>query len=421
MAGRRSCTAARPSTTRRLPRGQTTITGGSFARATKPGVSPAIAGKEKEAKEDLQLLLPSKKKRKLDNHGSAEKEEEPQHGHYLNDFLHLHSSFLKTLALQFAHNNGGGLIPADVGQMLGSIERIWKKRKVSIKDLRRIVWVWDLEKNKGSSSSSLFRIVNYYGLGEMCLEIQLDGQGRRKNGLGIDEDGLQRRFERILDDCRYQEEESLGLAPVHQCLATPPLLSLRRGQQRLQDLRNGVIKVKMDAHKNLDDDDDDDKADAQTNKTQSDNAGTTAMDRRKHLFERIKNKQLHQSTLLPPPSKETLLRRAAAERAEDVARILASLRPITTDSIMTPTAAAGPMQRKSYRIDTIVEHVQNSMRTPVSRQEIEACLDVLADVAGEWISIIVVKEVRNVVLKSFAHVSSRDIGERVRQLRIGYD
>lgn len=462
---------ARSSTRSCLPRGQTGIQ--NFARTTKAGVSAATAAttkaeekasgrnekvhlpvpvtpskkrklddsnlssetteeKEEAASEqtpsktlklgELTVSTPSKKTRprRRDNHHQSNQPATPDRPPCFDDFLRLHLSFLKALNLHFAHN--GAPTPADLQEFLVSIERLWRKRKVSVKDLQRLVWVWHQDATASKSTGRLsFRISNF-GLGKVCLECIRSGDTRQF----VDENGMQGRFERILEsfyvnaflarstanvDSDYDNNNfigTLGLAPIHKSLA--PFVPFRKGQQRLQDLKNGVIKVKTEAFG----------AQMQDGSSTLNTLDATT-DRRKNLLDRIKTKELHQTTLPPPPSKEMLLRRAAAERVEDVVRVLASLRP-ADDSVGSNLRGTGPIQRKPYRVDTIVQHVQDSLPSPVSRHEIETCLDILAqtNVAGHWISIVTVKDIRSVVLKTCNDVSTKDIGERVRRLKIGY-
>lgn len=373
----------------------------------------------------------------------------------LTDLTTLNSSFVKALILHFAHN--GPLAPADLRDFLHGIQRIWKKRKVTIQDLRRLVWVWD---QRGlvpgcacaSSRVPLFRIVNY-GLGRVCLEcVNRSGSGSGVGSAGagctVDENELRVEFERVLgvlwvrwngdrgldrdldksedvDEDNEEEEEDeedglsmLGLAQVHEELT--PLTTNRTGQLRLQDLKGGIIKTKTDALR------------AKTNEDGEDSkskSADTPTDRRKGLLDRIKDKKLQQSKLPPPPSKEMLLRRAAAERVEDVVSVVALLRPTTTANASvgassSPSSSLTTVtQRKPFRLETIVQHVQDSVRNPISFEEVEICLDILAriDVAGQWVSFVTVKGIRSVVLKSFGNVSPPEIGRRVRQMRIGWE
>ena len=141
-------------------------------------------------------------------------------------------------------------------------------------------------------------------------------------------------------------------------------------------------------------------------------ARDTTADRRKGLFERIKNKELLQSKLGPAPTKEQLLRRSAAQRAEDVTRVLALLRPsYTTTAIVA--------QRKPFSWQTLIQTIRDSLRNPIPAEEIAACLDMLAqkDVAGDWIDIVTIGSLKSVVLMSARDISPKEIGLKVSKMQ----
>lgn len=341
---------------------------------------------------------------------------------FFDDLLRLHSAFLKALALHSVHN--GVAAPVDLREFLGSIGQLWRKRKVVVKDVQRLVWIWEQSQQQDAAKPP-FRLANY-GLGRVGLErVIQDGQTMR-----IDEAEWQEQFEQTLDllwektldsipNLADDEEkkvaehfvETLGLSPVHECLT--PLTSFRKGQQRLQDLRGGIIRMKTE------------KLRANSTKDNDGPAPKTLLDatpnRRKSLLDRIKNKELRQSTLPPPPSKEMLLRRAAVERIEDVASVLASLRP--AGYVGSGIKAMLAAQRKPFQISTIVQHIQDSVRNPISYREVEICLEVLArpDIAGNWVNFVFVKEAKMVVLKSCADVLPKELAAKACQMKIGYD
>ncbi|KAL1998159.1 hypothetical protein VTN02DRAFT_6747 [Thermoascus thermophilus] len=166
-----------------------------------------------------------------------------------DDLLRLHRAVVQALSLHFAHN--GPATPADLREFLPSVGRIWKKRKVVTTDLQRLIRVWDDEdepdeEGDGGSTVPRFRIANY-GLGKVCLE-RVGGQSVPAGPLNEHE--LQERFARKLEGVwrrvvdasssstqpdRDDFLEKLPLAPIHESFT--PFTSLRKGQQRLQDLK----------------------------------------------------------------------------------------------------------------------------------------------------------------------------------------
>ncbi|PYH43571.1 DNA replication factor Cdt1 C-terminal domain-containing protein [Aspergillus saccharolyticus JOP 1030-1] len=341
----------------------------------------------------------------------------------VHDLVSLYSAFQKAVSIHMMHN--GVNRPADLRELLPSIQRIWKKRKVVVKDLQRLIWV--LEQDESTPSSSSFRIANY-GLGRVCLETlsaaAADGttiSSISTAARGDDDNESLERFEQTVEllwekalDAADGDAETvdflgtLGVAVVHESLV--PFTTFRKGQQRLQDLKGGVIKLKTE---NL-------RANGQEGSTpvKSLDAAST---RKKGLLERIKDKQLRQAKLPPPPTKDMLLQRAAAERVEEVAGVLALLRPRG----YTGNGARAVMtaQRTPFRMETIVQNVKDSLRNPVADREVELCLEILAreDVAGQWVNLVTVNQLRSVVLKSYADVQPKEIAARVAQLKIGWE
>lgn len=344
----------------------------------------------------------------------------------LDDLLRLHLSFLKALTLHSAYH--GAAAPADLRGFPRCIERLWRKRKVVVKDLQRLIWIWEQTPNSDSETTTtsrpVFRIANY-GLGRVCLERSAPQDGEQTDR--IDETEWQEKFEQTLDllwekmldsveDPDHEQlavhfVETLGLAPIHESLT--PWTAFRKGQQRLQDLKGGVIRLKTEKFRAT--------ITGAKDEAASKPLADAAPNRQKGLLDRIKNKELRQSTLPPSPSKDMMLRRAAVERVEDVVSVLASLRPV--GYVGTGIKAMLAAQRKPFQISVVAQHVQDSARTPISQAEIEICLEVLArsDVVGHWVNIVPVNQVKMVVLKSCADVNPKDIGAKAREMRIGYD
>ncbi|OXV10625.1 hypothetical protein Egran_01613 [Elaphomyces granulatus] len=329
-----------------------------------------------------------------------------------DELIDLHSCFLTALSLHFAHN--GPSAPADLRHFLPTIERIWKRRKVMTRDLQRLLWISGEETDL---SAPCFRIANY-GIGKICLErVVRDSKASKGSSCCLDEDALQGKFERILEkiwrrvadqnEAESSFERNLGFVPIHESLT--PFTAMRMGRQRLQELRGNAAKVSLTKVKQ--------KTENHSIKQSSENTS----DRRKGLLDRIKDKEFCQSKLPPPPSKETLLRRSAAERVEEVARVLALMRPSNTTG---KGARAKVMpQKKPFRVETLIQNIQDSIPSPICKKEAGICLEILAqkDIAGDWVNIVTVNQLKSVILKSVITVSPREIRARVAKMKIGWE
>ncbi|KAF7592028.1 hypothetical protein BBP40_000751 [Aspergillus hancockii] len=321
----------------------------------------------------------------------------------LNDLVNLHSAFIRAISFHTAHH--GASAPADLREFLPTVQRLWKKRKVVVKDVQHLLWIWE----QGYTGFG-YRIANY-GLGKVCLERV------RREERSIDDNEMQEQFEQAVDllwekaldtvdgdESQVDFVASLGVSTIHESLT--PFTSFRKGQQRLQDLKGGVIKVKTERLK---------AASSEGLPVKTPDA-TNA--RRTGLLDRIRDKALRQSKLPPPPSKEVLLRQAAAQRVEEVAGVLALLRP--AGYVGSGPTASVTTQRKPFRLEMIAENVQDSLKNPISQREVELCLELLArpDIAGQWVNLVTVNHIKSVVLKSCADVSPKDIGVKARELKL---
>lgn len=326
------------------------------------------------------------------------------------DVLGLHSAFLKALTIHAAHQ--GSSTPADMREFLYSVERLWKKRKVVVKDIQRLLWVRD---QCHADVGPAYRLANY-GLGRVCLE-KLVREGRKDR---VNETESQEKFEETIDllwekalDAAGGDEDqvdfvnTLGVAPVHESLT--PFTAFRKGQQRLQDLKGGVIKMKTERLR----------AGPQAATPEKTPEATTA--RRTGLLDRIRDKALRQSKLPPPPTKEMLLHRAAVQHVEEVAGVLSLLKP--AGYVGTGIKALVATRRTPFRMEMIVQNVQDSLRTPISEKEVEVCLEILsrADIAGQWVELVTVNQMKSVVLKSCNDVNTKEIGAKVAALKIGWE
>ncbi|KAJ8113115.1 hypothetical protein ONZ43_g5226 [Nemania bipapillata] len=79
----------------------------------------------------------------------------------------LHTAFLKTLTLHYAHH--GSNVPADLRVLCPNIARAWGKKKVTDADIRICLGI--LGGSSPSPSSSPFCLSNY-GRGKICVEIE---------------------------------------------------------------------------------------------------------------------------------------------------------------------------------------------------------------------------------------------------------
>ncbi|KAK6526331.1 hypothetical protein TWF694_004929 [Orbilia ellipsospora] len=113
--------------------------------------------------------------------------------------------------------------------------------------------------------------------------------------------------------------------------------------------------------------------------------------RNSSLLERIRAKAQAAKSAAPPPPPEVQKRRTALQWLEAIIPILLQLTtPASTDILgkNKKTKLTVP-STTSYPMSTIVQNVKTSLQKPISRQEVEASLRVLADeVASEFVKIV---------------------------------
>jgi hypothetical protein len=166
-----------------------------------------------------------------------------------------------------------------------------------------------------------------------------------------------------------------------------PLLA--KGQRRLEDLRAGIILKKQ--------------AGKETTITLQ---ATDVNGRKPTLLERLKAKELRQSTLPAPPSKAERNRNAALHRLEEVVSVL---------SLLTTSTSVG-QQRVSFTLPTVLGKLRDSFKTPMSKEEGENCVRLLAsDIAPEWLRVVRMGKVDAIVVNRDSRPSDLDIKERVKR------
>jgi hypothetical protein len=163
-----------------------------------------------------------------------------------------------------------------------------------------------------------------------------------------------------------------------------PLLA--KGQRRLDYLKSGIT-VKKEAAK--------EKSPVETSN------GTKPT-----LLERLRAKQLHQSTLPAAPSKAEIARKAALQRIDEVVAVL---------SILSTSTSIG-QQRISFTLPTVLGRLCDSFKTPISKEEGATCVRLLAsEIAPEWVRIVKMGKVEALVVNRDARPTELDIKERVKR------
>lgn len=313
----------------------------------------------------------------------------------LEDFQDLYSSFLASLSLHYTHN--GNTSPVNLSSLLPIFTKRWKKRDVKLDDLQRMLSIVQTDNQSF--------VLRDHGRAGICLtRAEPRGRALKRAASYIDENELNARFREAL---RAAWHEWRTTAPDRQGSAAAFIKQLprcdiamhesaekaapmfARGRQRLADLKAGQASAKEEMARGA---------------PETNNAITgpiqASQTRGSALLDRILAKQTLLSTLPAGPTKAQLERKAALQRIEDIARVL---------SLIT-----GAKERSSFSMPVITQQLQQSLRNPISREEVERCLGLIADeILPGFVKILRSGEVTGVIVSRAGNVGLEEVRRRV--------
>lgn len=318
----------------------------------------------------------------------------------LLDLINLHAAFLTALSLQYAHN--GTHSPVDIRILCPDVARAWGKRGVTLEDIRRTLGVLNANIGEDCSDHRISQlIISDYGHGKLCIEIKMAAGKSGRIARPVNENLLNGIFLKGLTgawESRNSAEaepkdfiERLPLEPITTCssyLKISPLAA--KGQRRLEDLKHGITLMKEQEK-------------SKSNVTEA--AISSPTEAKPTLLQRLRAKQQLLSNRPPPPSKEELARKAALSRIEGVAAVLANL----------STSKSVGQQRISFTLPTVLSKLKDSLDTPMSKAEGEACLRLMAaEIAPEWVGIVKFGKMEALLVNRDARPKESSIRERIQ-------
>ncbi|KAK0362928.1 hypothetical protein LTR94_017437 [Friedmanniomyces endolithicus] len=297
----------------------------------------------------------------------------------------------------YAHN--GTTSPVMVGNLLPMITKNWKKRAISLEDLRRLLAI----QLRGQPD---FVLEDAGNVGVCLGRSQPRGRALKRVVSYIDEDDTNGRFEQALEASwkKWQMAEEAEDSSVTAFIAQLPLAEIAvsasvekasplfaRGQQRLADLKSAQRTASRIS-------------DTPSPATNNEEKPSKAVQSRgTSLLDRVLARQALASSLPAGPTKQQLERRAALHRVEDIARVLGLL--------------VGAKPRVSLSMQAMVQQLQQSLRNPISREEVEQCLELMAaEVMPGFVSLFVSGSVRGVVVRREGRVDAADVRMMVETL-----
>ncbi|KAK5652466.1 hypothetical protein OQA88_10510 [Cercophora sp. LCS_1] len=305
----------------------------------------------------------------------------------LLDILDLHTAFLKTLSVTYAHN--GGASPIDVRCIYSAIAQAWGKRTVTLDDIRLCIGVLGWKAVK-STIPPVFFIADY-GRGKVAIE----HDHKSGNNL-LREKKLNMEFEvnlRALWSGRRSDNTKLFIAtlpraPVRDCTLPHPVVA--KSQRTLEELKGGVVKKQQQKEE----------IKAATPTVNADGSKMT-------LLDRIRHKEAEQAKAVQGPTPAELARRAALQRAEDVADVIG----------MLCMATGSGQARMSFTMAALMTKVMDSLRNAVSQEDGVLCVKILAaEIAPQWLRVVSVGGRENVVVQKALQPTKAAIQERIKVL-----
>jgi hypothetical protein len=363
--------------------------------AHKPSESTFIAKSRSSVKKTVQTTLDASLKRAA----AASKQSELPPA--LADLVRLNRAFVKTILVQFTHNNSNA--PIDFSSIEPNISRNWGKRKVTIEDIQRCIAIQSSSEQKGAIECPF--IVSDYGRGKICIELVPSHHGKPVN-----EDRLYKQFEdnlRYFSAGRVKDEDmmdldlplknlSLGDLPKAAIanrdikISANPMLA--KGQRTLSEFKDGITARQQEQEA---------KQAAVVSNPMLNPDGT-----KMSLLDRLRFKQLAKESGPLPPSGPELERRAALNRVMDIS---------ATISMLT---LANPLPRQSFTLPALLQRLKDSMRVPISDEEASKSIKLIAgEVAPEWLRIVSFGGRDNVVVQKNMQPVDRILRERVNKMK----
>ncbi|CAI9636878.1 hypothetical protein GT037_004008 [Alternaria burnsii] len=344
----------------------------------------------------------------------------------LVNLLALHSSFLTALSLHYAHN--GTSTPADLRDLIASTTLVWRQRKVTYDDIRLLLGILD----HGPSGTNNPYYLSDYGRGKICIEIK-DNSPMMNGMTHVNEQGLQEMFKEgldtlwsqwctsqmmmarpiavpkrgrgrpkkvdikqacmdtFLDDTSVSKFLSqLPLAQVTTCESLTALAPAQeKGRKRLREFKESVQQGRALKKTRSTIGKENETSLGQNQQAQPAQPKITdfAAVRKTNLLDRILAKQEAAKAGPAAPTPAELQRKAALQRTPEVIGVLSLL------------CANRPGSRVSFSTTTLLQAIQGSIRSPISKEEAMKCVEVLAsEVAPGYVSVVSMGSISSVVI-----------------------
>ena len=318
----------------------------------------------------------------------------------------LHKVFLKALSIHYAHS--GSHTPAELGRLLETITRLWKKRSVTQVDVQKMLAIYETNTNVGTPkeldiihSLGPFKLV----MAGLCTSVEFAGQRKQMGGslstlfdekdlhdsysahvYALDSAWTEKRRAHLsfLDDDSFDNFPKLARNIGTQTALRKANISQQRTEilalSNAAQLRS--VKVSISG--------------GDSSADEISNAITIVESRKQNLLDRIKAKQLAcKATSKPTP--QQVLRKHALGRIAEVTEILRMMQQQqkvernfrSHEHTSTVSCSNNRSGKVSFSLAQIRSNAKVSARVPISDEEVIMCLKMLSEeLDGSWVRMI---------------------------------
>jgi hypothetical protein len=337
----------------------------------------------------------------------------------LDSLKRLNAAFLSALTLHYAHN--GHSTSADLRVLMPCVTRVWKKRNVTVEDIRLLLAIIHSTTTSKNGSAFAKFCLKDYGQGKVCLEFSRLRSGRGAASQYFNESQINTTFATNLESAWESWSSQAGhnpddvesfissidLEPLATSATVAQIAPLRaNGQRRLEEVLTPFKNFNLS-----------DESPAPPSKRARNGSGPEptgadkenakpvyALDRSVSLLDRIKAKEAHAASLPAAPTKEQRERMAALQRSEEVLEIMNLL-----------ALAKGGSSRVSFPLPSLVRNLQSSIRSPLSKEELIRCVNVLqTEIAPGHISMVTFGSVTGIVVERNRKPTLADVKARLK-------
>ncbi|KAH0835121.1 hypothetical protein AYO21_09701 [Fonsecaea monophora] len=326
----------------------------------------------------------------------------------LQDFVSLHAALLKAFALHLVHN--GQSTPADLGSLMSSVTRLWKKHTVTREDIQRMLAIYELDVSTHFSGRLLkhqegpFRLT-MTGADFVRYNVEYVGAGSNRSFIPRwDECNLQKLYEAEIEACWISQRNNSSCW-VHGPIQNFPRLNFdvsvetQVRKAKAETARREILGLASEAQT---------RAGAQfslytSNASEKNEVNNPQIvkDRTLSLLDRVRARALVNSAATPQ-SAEATLRRYAVGRISEVVEILRmkQQRKLSTNFVSCVHSSPSKVRGKvSFSMKQLINDIKGSLTVPIGDAELRMCIHILQDeIPGMWVSIYTVGTVESVIL-----------------------